>query len=200
MDLAGWLDRLQAMPPWAAWLTLGLAATIEYVFPPFPGDVIVIAGAVLVGALGWSAAPVLAAVTAGAVLGSAIDFEAGRWLHRTGRLDHLTPARRDALDRLLDRFRRHGAAFLALNRFVPGVRALFFVAAGLAGLRWPSVLLWSTVSALAWNLLLVGVGVSLGTRLDAIERGFGVYNAVALTVVAVVVVAALLRVDRASRG
>lgn len=189
MDLAPWLERLQAMPPWAAWGTLALAALIEYVFPPFPGDVIVIAGAVLVGALGWSAPPVFLAVTAGAVLGSAIDFQAGRWLASTGRLDRMDPRRRAAVDDLLARFRTWGPAYLALNRFVPGVRALFFVAAGLAGLRWPQVLLWSTVSAVAWNLILVGLGFTLGTNLDALERGFRTYNLVALTLVFSLVVA-----------
>lgn len=188
MELAEWLDWLRNLPPIAAWAALGAAALVEYLFPPFPGDTVVLAGAVLVGLFGWPALPVLGAVTAGAVVGSAIDFQLGLWLVRSGRIERMAPGRRAAVERIAGRFRDRGAIYLALNRFVPGVRALFFVAAGLASLRWGPVLLWSTVSALVWNALLVGAGVALGANLETLETWFGRYN----LIVGVVVVAVIL--------
>lgn len=178
MALAEWLDWLQQIPQPAAWAALGAAALIEYVFPPFPGDTVVLAGAVLVGAFGWSVSPVLGALTLGAVLGSAIDFQAGKWFLESGRYEQMKPARKAALDSVVDGFRKWGPIYLALNRFFPGVRALFFVAAGIAGLRWPAVLLWSTVSALAWNGILVAAGVAAGANLELLEDGMRRYSAV----------------------
>ena len=179
-----------------AWVCLGIASLIEYLFPPFPGDTVVLAGAVLVGVFGWPALPVLGAVTAGAILGSAIDFQLGLWLVSSGRVESLGDRKRAAVERIAQRFRDRGAVYLALNRFVPGVRALFFVAAGLAGLRWGPVLLWSAVSALAWNALLVGAGVALGANLDTLEVWFGRYNLLVGAVVLAVLIGVGVQVWR----
>jgi membrane protein DedA with SNARE-associated domain len=183
---------------WLLWLTthgyalslsvLALSAAIEYVFPPFPGDTVVLAGAVLATVGGWSLWPVLLATTAGSLLGAWLDFRVGlaaatrRDAGRLGaRLQH-TPG----LDRVLDGYRRWGPAFLALNRFLPGIRALFFVAAGLARMRTGPVLAWAALSALAWNALLLALGAALGTNLDRLEGWAQLYAGVVWTVVALI--------------
>jgi len=186
MTLIEALDTVSALPP--AWTALILFASslIEYVFPPFPGDTVTLAGAVLVAR---GASPVwlaFAALTAGGVLGSWLVYAAGgalaRWQTR-----HAGP-RGDALvDDIAARFRRHGAAYLVVNRFLPGVRAFFFVAAGLAGLSARAVLLWSSLSLLAWNALLLALGLSIGRHLGDLETAFAAYQAAAWGAVAVVV-------------
>ena len=166
---------------WLLWLTthgvalslvvLALSAAIEYVFPPFPGDTVVLAGAVLASVGGWDLWPVLAACTAGSILGAWLDFRVGlaaakrRDAGRLGARLRASPG----LDRILAGYRRWGPAFLALNRFMPGIRALFFVAAGMARMRTGPVLAWAAVSALAWNALLLALGSALGQNLDRLE-------------------------------
>jgi membrane protein DedA with SNARE-associated domain len=78
--------------------------------------------------------------------------------------------------------------YLVLNRFVPGIRSLFFVAAGLAGMRRPAVMLFAGISALLWNLGLFALGAAVGHNLDALERWVRTYTlaSVALLVGAVV--------------
>lgn len=139
-------------------------ALIEYVFPPFPGDLVVVLGAVAAGAGQQPLIPVFVAVTVGAVLGTAIDWWVGR--RAAASLDRLSPRRRRVIERLVEGFRRVGPALLVVNRFAPGIRALFFVAAGVAGLRLAPVVGWSTVSATAWNALLMGVGLQVGWHLE----------------------------------
>lgn len=194
---ADWLALLATAPPGVAWALLFGGAFLEYVFPPFPGDTVVVAGAALTGALGWHPAPAFVAVTVGAVAGSAVATAAGRWA--APRLDRLGPAQRAAVDRLVSGFETHGAAYLALNRFVPGVRGLFFVAAGVVGLRWSAVLLWSTVSAVAWNTLLFAVGWGLGSQVDRLDALVRSYAVVVGGVVALAVVIALWRAWQAAR-
>ncbi|HZS37926.1 MAG TPA: hypothetical protein VFF06_13910, partial [Polyangia bacterium] len=62
---------------------LGAAAAIEYLFPPFPGDLIVVFGAFLVTRRGWPALPVMLSVLLGSIVGFMIDYYAGRLLART---------------------------------------------------------------------------------------------------------------------
>ena len=200
MDLRAILEAVQEWPPWITYAALLFGAFVEYVFPPFPGDTVVVAGAVLVTAFGWSLWPVLALVTAGAVLGALCDWALGRWLARTGRLERLRPGWREALAGVSRQLERHGAWYLAVNRFVPGVRAFFFVAAGMAGLRWPGVVLWAGVSALAWNALLLQVGFLLGDNLDGLEEILTQYATVVWIILAVVAAVLVVRFVRSRRA
>ncbi|HVK77344.1 MAG TPA: DedA family protein [Kofleriaceae bacterium] len=173
----------------AGWAALAGAATIEYVFPPFPGDVITILGAVLVTAAAWSWLGVLSAVMVGSLAGAALVFELGRsWGERRRARGGSHAA---LLDRLVERFRRHGAAYLVVNRFVPGVRSLFFVAAGLAGMRRGPVYAYAMLSALLYNLALFALGAALGANLDRLERLVMTYT-VAFFVIAGVAVAGVV--------
>jgi membrane-associated protein len=199
VSLEGFLQELQSLPIWVTYLALFAAALIEYVLPPVPGDTIVVAGAVLVGGFGWSLAGVYGVVTLGALVGAALDYELGRWLVRSGRYERIKPSRRAVVDDLVQRLGRHGAVYLVLNRFLPGIRAFFFVAAGLAGIRLPAVLLWAGLSAMAWNALLVAAGYALGDNLEALETWFQRYTAVAWTVVGLILAWVVWQVLRRQR-
>lgn len=148
---------------------LCLSAFIEYVFPPFPGDTVTLFGAFLITSHGWGFVPVYLAVVAGSAAGAMVDFWFGTWLKRK-------ELSRPGIDRLVERFQRHGEAYIVLNRFLPGVRALFFVAAGMARMRARWVLLWATVSAAIWNLMLIAIGSSVGANFDELERVFRLYS------------------------
>ena len=183
--LTMWVGREDSL---GGWLALAAAAAIEYVFPPFPGDFVTILAAVLVTAASWSAFGVLSALMGGSMIGAALTFELGlRW----GARRTAPPDANGALDRLVARFQRHGAVYLVLNRFVPGVRSLFFVAAGLAGMRRGPVMLFSAVSALLWNLGLLALGAGLGSNLDRLERWVATYTAAAIAIVVAAVLVAV---------
>src|SRR5690242_19661990 len=64
------------------YLILGLAALIEYVFPPFPGDTVLVLGGVYAvrGERPWPW--VLLVVTLGSVIGAALNYGVGRELGR----------------------------------------------------------------------------------------------------------------------
>jgi membrane-associated protein len=145
--------------PWAPAVLFG-AAFVEHVFPPFPGDLIVVLGAwyAVHGQLSWPLLLVFA--TAGAVVGAWVDHRVGVMLGR--RLDRAVARSRlmspEQLAAFEAAYRRWGAWLLLLNRFMPGVRAFLFVAAGTSGLPLGRVLLLGGVSAAIWNGVLLAVG------------------------------------------
>ena len=169
---------------------LALSALLEYVFPPFPGDTITLFGAFLITAKGWSFLWVFLAVLAGSAAGSMLDFWLGGWILRRRQRKH--GRRPGKLDDLVDRFRKHGAWWLVFNRFMPGIRALFFVAAGMAGLKARWVLFWSVVSAALWTLLLIAVGAAIGANFEALEGVFATYSKVAWGALAALVAGYLI--------
>jgi len=201
---------------WLLWLTahglplsvvvLTFGAALEYVFPPFPGDTVVLAGAVLAAVGGWPLWPVLVATTGGSLLGAWVDFRLGRAAadrRDAGRLGSRL-GNSPGLDRVLAGYRRWGPAFLAINRFLPGLRALFFVAAGFARMRTGPVLIWAAVSALAWNGILLALGAALGQNLDRLEALARTYALVLWIIFGVAALAGLVwwlcLINRRRRG
>lgn len=176
---------------------LAAAAALEYVFPPFPGDTITLFGAVLITAYGWSFGGVFAAMMAGSLVGMILNLWVGtRIRRRVGKEGEAEAAasdrvrkRRRALRRAVAKFERHGALYLVINRFIPAARALVFVAAGMSGMRWRVALLLGMVSAAAWNLLLIGIGVAIGANWETMLAWLHTYNRIALAAGAVIVVA-----------
>ncbi len=154
---------------------LFVSAFLEYVFPPFPGDTLTLLGAFLITAKHWSFAFVFTSVLAGSGLGAMAAFWVGTWLERK-RKSRKAGDSSAVIDRLVERFRRHGEAFLVINRFLPAVRSLFFVAAGMAGMRARWVLAYSLVSAALWTLLLIALGSSVGASFEDLERFFVAYS------------------------
>ena len=157
-------------------------SVVEYVFPPFPGDTVTVFGAFLVAARGWSMAAVFLATTLGSVAGATVDWLFGvvlqRWRGRRLPRTRAGARTRAALDRLVAGFARHGPVYILLNRFLPGIRALFFVAAGLAGMRPAPVLLYATISAVAWNALLMAAGLAVGASWETLYGWFVAYTRV----------------------
>jgi membrane-associated protein len=184
-------------------LALFLAALLEYVFPPFPGDVVVLTGAFLVGAAHWDPLAVLLSINAGTVVGILADYGFGRFVARRDarwRARWRVWARVGrALDAVLPLFARHPNFYLVINRFLPSVRALFFVAAGMVRVPLVAVLLLGVLSGFAWTGLLFLVGWWIGEDWDRLASAFARYQFATWTLVAVVVAVVVLRLWRRTR-
>ena len=167
-------------------LVLFLGAGVEYVFPPFPGDTLTVIGAAFVTGYGWSLYPVAAASLLGSLAGSLIAFRLGlRWKTRRDLRQDIEPTR---LDALVAGFSRHGPAYLVLNRFLPGVRPIFFVAAGLAGMRYRQVLWWGGLSSVLWTAILCAIGLAVGTHIDTMIEIVAKYSLAAIAVMLAIAV------------
>ncbi len=165
------------------------AALIEYVFPPFPGDMITLFGSsVLVTRYHWNAAVVFAVLLAGSQLGAMVSFHVGKKLANPPDL----PNTRRRLDRLVKGFARHGPAYLVINRFVPVFRPLFFIAAGMAHMRpWP-VFIFSAISSALWNGLLMTLGILVGVHFETLVDWARNYTLIALGLLVLVILTIVL--------
>jgi membrane protein DedA with SNARE-associated domain len=188
------LAWLQANEGPLAYLVIGLAALIEYVFPPFPGDTVTLFGVFLAATAGFSWIWVYVAINVGSVAGGMLAYGFGRWIaeHRDVREPRFLRAQqaRRAVDLLTERFAEHGAVYLAINRFIPALRAFFFVAAGLARLPPWKVVVFGAISALAWNAIVVAVGSVVGhelERLQAFAQSYALWSIGAVAVVALAI-------------
>ncbi len=189
----GWIHALGGF----GFLVVALAAMLEYVVPPFPGDTVVLLGGVYAirGQKSW--ALVFAAIMLGSTAGAAIDYWLGRLI--AARID-----RREAkgaflgisLERirgLQEKMRARGDWMLLANRFLPGLRGPIVVAAGASGMPFARVLALAAISAAVWNLLFFGAGLALGGNAERLERLVTTYSEVVAAVLLAIAVAFLVR-------
>jgi membrane protein DedA with SNARE-associated domain len=186
------LEWLEANEGPGAYAVLALAAALEYVVPPLPGDTIALFGTFLAATAGYRVWVVYLTLTGGAISGSLLAYGFGLFV---GRREERWPRfmrgerTKRAIDKVLDRFERHGSVYLALNRFVPAFRAFFFLAAGMRGMEAWKVVVFGGASAAGWNLLILALGWSVGhnwERLYSLAEGYELAVVAALALVGVV--------------
>lgn len=169
---------------------LFLGSLVEYVFPPFPGDTITVVGAAFIPTAGWPWAAVWFATISGSVVGASLNWRLGVWIasspeketwfHRWVR----RPRVASKISRVVSAFEARGPIFLAVNRFVPAFRAVFFIAAGMANISLGRTVFWAAVSSALWGAALMVVGSAIGFQIDRlalfVSRYFEVMTCVLL--------------------
>lgn len=189
------LERIGEHEGVSGLLLIAACSAIEYIFPPFPGDAVSLFAAFLVAARGWSMPLVLAAMTGGSLVGASCHWALGFWL--SGRNWKPRTQRGHQLHRGIQRvalgFGRHGAAYLAVNRFVPAMRAFFFLAAGYIRMPFAKVALWGGASALLWNTGILTLGWIAGRNRARLEELVRTYATIAYGIVGTVALVLAVR-------
>jgi len=137
-----------------------------------PGETIVIIGGVYAG-LGDLWLPAVAAVAiVGAALGDNVGYWIGRrygrgFLERHGRRLFVTPERLEATERF---YQRHGGKTVFLGRFIPVVRSVGFIVAGVSHMPWRRFFAWDLLGATIWAIGHTVIGYALGESYERLER------------------------------
>jgi membrane protein DedA with SNARE-associated domain len=201
MDTKSVIDSLLIHHELAAGLILFGSSIIEYIFPPFPGDTVTLAGAILVGLYGWNFILVFSLVTIGSVLGSVIDYYIGHWFYLrnpewfSGKRSKVS----EGISIVLEKFQKHGEIYIVLNRFLPGIRAFFFIAAGMTRLSLLKVSFYSLISASLWNLMIMTAGYFVGANFEILESVISRYNLIIIVIILIVAVLFIRKLMRIIR-
>jgi membrane protein DedA with SNARE-associated domain len=171
--MEGLIKTLDALPGFLIYLSLALSAFVENIFPPIPGDTITAFGAFLVGTGRLGFVGVYLSTTLGSLLGFLSLFWIGGYLGRHFFLERDYPffKAKDIL-KAEGWFLRYGYFLVALNRFLPAVRSVISLAAGISRLSTARVAPMAFLSCAAWNLAWIIVGYTLGTHWDSVESKF----------------------------
>ena len=107
--------------------------------------------------------------TVAGVAGALVDYAIALWLGRpfVAKLLRVSGLKSDALDRAERWFDRSGEWTVFAARFVPGLRSLISVPAGLFRMGMKSFVLMTAAGCFAWSLVLVYAGYVAGTLLTS---------------------------------
>lgn len=150
-----------------------VAMAIESAMIPLPSELVLPYAGFLVSdpnqlepltGASWSFWPAVIAGTIGNTLGSLIAYAIGAWggrpfLEKYGRYLLIRPHEIEMAEHF---FERYGSATVFLSRLLPIVRTFISFPAGVARMNLRKFIIYSTVGALFWSILLVQAGVVLG--------------------------------------
>ncbi len=151
------------------YLAIGLLIALENIFPPIPSEIILTFTGFLILSTRLTIPGAILAATTGSVLGAIILYGVGRLLTEE-RLNRLLATRVGKLLRLKPKdvnrafrfFHQHGGKAIFLGRFVPVVRSLISVPAGMAEYPLLRFTLLSTIGTAIWNTVLISAGFLAG--------------------------------------
>jgi len=163
--MEAFIHYLQSLPNTLIYVSLGLSAFVENVFPPAPGDTITAFGAFLVGIGRLDFFWVCFSTTLGSLLGFMALFLIGSYLGKRYFIqrDFRFFKANDIL-KAEEWFRRYGYLLVLLNRFLPGVRSVISVSGGISGLKATPVALLALISSAVWNSIWILLGFVLGSN------------------------------------
>jgi len=160
--------------------------TIESSFIPFPSEVVIPPAAFVAGepnsvlcTTGNYPVDVMLIVlfgTIGAMLGAIINYYLSVWLGRPiiykfadSKLGHLCLLSGEKIEKAEVYFRDHGNMSTFIGRFIPGIRQLISIPAGLARMKMGPFLLYTFLGAFIWNMVLALLGYLAAGQMDLIK-------------------------------
>ncbi len=170
----------------ASYLFVFIFMTIESSFIPFPSEVVVPPAAYLAMQRGdMNIFLVVLAATAGALCGALINYILALLIGRplvysfaNSRFGHACLIDQAKVEKAEQYFDKHGAASTFIGRLIPAVRQLISIPAGIAKMNIGIFCLFTVLGAMAWNIILAGLGwwLSLQVSLDELYNAVEKYN------------------------
>jgi membrane protein DedA with SNARE-associated domain len=180
------MRAIQDSPDKVGLLLVAVVAASEYLIPMLPADTVLLGGALLVVADKEPFAAVWAAAVVGGAGGGTAQHLIGTWL-RGGRSWLSRWIKEEDLERVLRRLEENAPLFMTINRALPGVRGLAFIAAGFSGMSLSRALLFGMISQAVWAGAILGLGVWVGDNWDRFQQLFTSYQRLLLAVAVVIV-------------
>lgn len=157
------------------YLGIGLLILIENLFPPIPSELILTFGGFMTINSNMTILGVIITSTIGSLLGAVALYYIGKILNKErlikivkskyGKLLRIKPKDIEAADKWFD---TKGNKTVFFCRFVPVVRSLISIPAGMSEMPMLKFIIYTVFGSLIWNTVLVCVGAFAGNKKDII--------------------------------
>lgn len=176
--------------------------TIENIFPPIPSEVILTLGGFMTSKYGinMSLIGVVMYSTFGSMLGAIILYYVGYIFNK----DRLLKIVRSKVGKILclkesdieksdSSFNKNGDLTVLYCRFIPIVRSLISIPAGVNKMKFSIFLLYTFIGSLIWNTVLVSLGKLVGENYMVVAGVFSKYSKVILILLICLIVYKIIK-------
>lgn len=176
--------------------------TIENVFPPIPSEVILTLGGFMTSkdGINMSLFGVIMYSTFGSMLGAIILYYVGYIFNK----DRLLKIVRSKVGKIFclkesdivksdNSFNKNGDLTVLYCRFIPIVRSLISIPAGVNKMKFSIFLLYTFVGSLIWNTVLVSLGKLVGENYMVVAGVFSKYSKIILILLICLIVYKIIK-------
>ena len=160
---------------------------LENVFPPIPSEVILLFGGFMTTYTSLNIALMVVAATLGSLLGAIVLYYIGKILNKerlkkivSGKVGKVLRLKEKDIDMADHWFDTKGNKTVFFCRFIPIVRSLISIPAGMSEMPMAKFLLYTTVGSAIWNTVLIVIGNRVGENWESILGVFDQYSHIVL--------------------
>ena len=181
------------------YLGIALLILVENLFPPIPSEVILTFGGFMTTYTKMNIIGVVLSSTVGSVFGAILLYQIGHLVPREkleslleGRIGKILHFKPEDVGSAMEWFDSKGNYTVLFCRFIPIVRRLISIPAGMAHMNLGTFLSLTTIGSFIWNLVLVTLGAIAGTSWQKAAECLGTYTQVARVVILVFALVGIL--------
>jgi len=177
------------------YLGIMLLIAIENIFPPIPSEVILTFGGFATTISNITVLGAIAAATIGSIVGAIALYWIGRILNEEridkifeGKLGKILGLKKENIHKAFSWFDSKGKYAVFFGRFVPIVRSLVSIPAGMAKMAIIPFIMLTTAGSLIWNTVLIFLGRIAGASWEKIAGYIDGYSDIILGIFIIIAV------------
>ena len=170
-----------------------LLIAVENLFPPIPSEVILTFGGFMTTYTSLNVTGVIVVSTLGSLIGAIALYGIGRIFNKerlmkivSGRVGKVLRLKAQDVESAESWFERRGNGAVFLCRFVPIVRSLISIPAGMSEMRIAPFMLYTAAGSFIWNTVLVVIGSIVGENWESVVAKMDTYSNLTLITLAII--------------
>lgn len=152
-----------------------LLIAIENIFPPIPSEVILLFGGFMTTYTVLTIPGMLIASTLGSLLGAIVLYYIGKIFNKerlqkiiSGKIGKILRLKNSDIEKADHWFDTKGQKTVFFCRFIPLIRSLISIPAGMSEMKMNKFITYTTLGSLVWNLVLIITGSIVGSNWESI--------------------------------
>ena len=181
------------------YLGIFLLIAIENIFPPIPSEVILLFGGFMSTYTNMHIVGIIIASTLGSLVGAYALYFIGKIFNKErlkkivrGKIGKVLRIKEKDIDMADEWFDKKGNKTVFFCRFIPIVRSLISIPAGMSEMPLGKFTLYTVVGSLIWNTVLSIAGQTVGANWESILAIFEQYSHIAAIVLVILGVGAIV--------
>lgn len=175
-----------------------LLIAIENIFPPIPSEVILVFGGFMTTYTSLNIPIMILAATLGSLLGAIVLYYIGKIFNKerlkrivSGKIGKVLRLKSSDIEKADKWFDTKGNKTVFFCRFIPIVRSLISIPAGMSEMPMQKFLLYTISGSLIWNTVLIIVGSIVGDKWETIVGYLDNFSNIILIILVIIFVATM---------
>ena len=181
-----------------SYIAVFLLIAIENIFPPIPSELILVFGGVVTAKYSLSIPLMILAATLGSLIGAIVLYYIGKIFNKerlkkiiSGKIGKVLRLKASDIEKADKWFDTKGNKTVFFCRFIPIVRSLISIPAGMSEMPMQKFLIYTILGSLIWNTVLIVVGSIVGDKWETIVGYLDNFSNVILIILLIIFVVAI---------